>query len=306
MLVTVAHSLLDDVVARVPGMQGSFTATPLPGGLTNRNYRVTSASGRDVVVRLSSEQSALLAIDRDAECANSTAAASTGVAPDVLAYLPEFGALVIEWIDGRTFDEAELDDAETLARVAATCRRLHAGPRFVGDFDMFALQRRYLELVLSRGFRLPPSYLDFAPVLTTIRGAMAVRDEGTVPCHNDLLAANIMADDTQLWLVDFEYSGNADPCFELGNLCSEAHLGTDRLEHLVAAYFGVATAGKVARTRLFGIMSDYGWTLWASIQAATSELDFDFWSWGLQKYERATAELRGPDLPRLITEVQQP
>jgi thiamine kinase-like enzyme len=305
-LVTVAHSLLDDVVAQVPGMQGSFTATPLPGGLTNRNYRVTSTSGLEAVVRLSSPQSALLAIDRDAEFANSTAAASTGVAPAVVAYLPESGALVIEWIDGRTFEPADLDDAETLARVAATCRLLHAGPRFVGDFDMFALQRRYLDLVTSRGFRLPSSYLDFVPQVTTIRGAMAVRDEGTVPCHNDLLAANIMADDEQLWLVDFEYSGNADPCFELGNLCSEAHLGPDRLEELVAAYYGAASLGKVARARLFGIMSDYGWTLWASIQAATSELDFDFWSWGLEKYERATAELRGPDLPRLITEVQQP
>ena len=34
-------------------------------------------------------------------------------------------------------------------------------------------------------------------------------------------------------------------------------------------------------------MSNYGWTLWASIQAATSELDFDFWAWGMEKYERA-------------------
>jgi thiamine kinase-like enzyme len=247
-----------------------------------------------------------LAIDRDAEYANSVAAASTGVAPGVLAYLPELGALVIEWIEGRTFEAADLDDTDTLTRVAATCRRLHAGPRFAGDFDMFVLQRRYLDLVVSRGFRLPPSYDDFTADVTRIRSAMAVRDEGTVPCHNDLLAANIMAGGDQLWFVDFEYSGNADPCFELGNLCSEAHLGPDRLEELVAAYYGVATPGKIARARLFGIMSDYGWTLWAAIQAATSELDFDFWSWGLEKFERASAQFRGPDLSRLISEVQQP
>jgi thiamine kinase-like enzyme len=106
--------------------------------------------------------------------------------------------------------------------------------------------------------------------------------------------------------VDFEYSGNADPCFELGNLCSEAHLGEARLEELVAAYYGVATPGKIARARLFGIMSDYGWTLWAAIQAATSELAFDFWSWGLEKFDRASAQFRGPNLSRLIAEVQQP
>jgi hypothetical protein len=53
-------------------------------------------------------------------------------------------------------------------------------------------------------------------------------------------------------------------------------------------------------------MSDYGWTLWAAIQAATSELAFDFWSWGLEKFDRASAQFRGPNLSRLITEVQQP
>jgi len=62
----------------------------------------------------------------------------------------------------------------------------------------------------------------------------------------------------------------------------------------------------VARARLFGLMSDYGWTLWASIQAATSELDFDFWTWGMDKYEHALAVLRGQDLHTLITDVQEP
>jgi thiamine kinase-like enzyme len=289
-----------------------FESSQLPGGLTNRNYRVTAANGTQMVVRLSSAQSALLAIDRDAEFANAEAAASTRVAPKVLAYAPDLGALVIEWIEGRTFTAADLDDSATLALVAKTCRALHAGPRFASDFDMFALQRRYVDLVVSSGFRLPASYLDFMPEVTAMRSAMAVQDQGTAPCHNDLLAANIMGGGesrsatNRLWFIDFEYSGNADPCFELGNLCSESHLSVDRLTELVAAYYGVATPGKVARARLFGLMSDYGWTLWASIQAATSDLDFDFWAWGMEKYERALAQLRGPDLQRLITDVQQP
>ena len=38
-----------------------------------------------------------------------------------------------------------------------------------------------------------------------------------VPCHNDLLAENYLDDRDRLWLVDWEYSGNNDPTFELGN-----------------------------------------------------------------------------------------
>jgi len=284
----------------------SFESSQLPGGLTNRNYRVVAASGRQMVVRLSSEQGALLAIDRDAEFANSTAAATAGVAPNVLAYVPDLRALVIDWIDGRTFDATDLDDSETLALVAKTCRQLHAGPRFANDFDMFALQRRYLDLVVGAGFRLPTSYVEFMPQVNAMREAMAVQDHGTVPCHNDLLAANIMASDDRLWFIDFEYSGNADPCFELGNIASEAHLSDERLAELVAAYFGTPSKGKIARAQLFGLMSDYGWTLWAAIQDATSDLDFDFWAWGMEKYERALARFRGADLQGLITDVREP
>jgi thiamine kinase-like enzyme len=171
---------------------------------------------------------------------------------------------------------------------------------------MFALQRRYLDLVVSSGFRLPASYLDFMPQVNAIRVAMAVQDHGTVPCHNDLLAANIMASDERIWFIDFEYAGNGDPCFELGNIASESHLSDERLADLVAAYFGSATKGAVARAQLFGLMSDYGWTLWAAIQDATSELDFDFWAWGMEKYERALERFRRRDLQRLMSDVQEP
>jgi thiamine kinase-like enzyme len=300
-------SRLASVLADIPGISGQrYEASSLPGGLTNRNYAVTVADGRRLVVRLSSEQSALLAIDRHSEWTNAVAAASTGIAPQVLAFAPEHSALAIEWIEGRTFTAGDLDDSGNLARVATACRRLHAGPRFASEFDMFALQRRYLDLVLSCEFPIPPSYLEFMPRVEEIHTALASQDEGTVPCHNDLLAANIMASGDRVWFIDFEYSGNADPCFELGNIASESHLGTDRLTELVGGYYGRATPGKVARARLYGLMSDYGWTLWASIQAATSELDFDFWAWGMEKYERALEVFHGPDLSRLISQVQEP
>jgi hypothetical protein len=45
--------------------------------------------------------------------------------------------------------------------------------------------------------------------------------------------------------------------------------------------------------------------LWAAIQDAVSEVDFDFWSWGLEKYERAAAEFGSAQLPTLINDVQQ-
>ncbi len=271
----------------------------LPGGLTNRNLKVTT--GREVyVARLAGRDSHLLAIDRDAEFRNATAAAAAGVAPEVVDFVPAAGLLVIRFVTGRTLTEADLQAGTDLPTLAATCRTLHAGPRFAGEFNMFDIQRRYLGTVQDRGFRLPDRYLDFLPAAAEIERALAVRPAPTVPCHNDLLAANMIVDGSRMWLIDYEYAGNNDPCFELGNIWSESVLSLDQLELLVEAYFGRRSPALLARARLQGLMSKYGWMLWASIQDAVSEVDFDFWSWGMEKYERAVAEFDGPALPELL------
>ena len=276
----------------------------LDGGLTNTNYRVT-LDGRSYVARLSDPATSLLAIDRVAEHANSVAAAASGVSPAVVGYVPAAGVLVVEWVAGRTLTDLDVRDDANLPRIARACRQLHAGPAFRGDFDMFDIQRRYLAVVLERGMWLPERYLEFMPAVDRIRAALAVRQVPSVPCNNDLLPANLIDDGERIWLIDYEYSWNNDPCFELGNIWSESGLELGQLDLLVTAYYGRRRPGRVARARLLGLMSKYGWTLWASIQDRVSTLEVDFRSWGLERYERAVAEFDGPDLARLIEEVQR-
>jgi thiamine kinase-like enzyme len=295
---------------RVPALaEGPLTVEPLPGGLTNRNVKVTTGDGRRFVARLSTADSSLLAIDREAEHQDSVAAASTGIAPRVVDRVAEGaeggGVLVVEWVDARTWTPSDVADETNLRRLATTCRALHNGPRFARRFDMFAVQARYLALVRERGFRLPGGYEEYLPAFGRVGAALAVRPLPTVPCNNDLLAANVLDDGTRLWLIDYEYAGNNDPCFELGNIWSEAALEPHLLDVLVEAYAGRRSPALVARARLLGLAAAYGWVLWASIQDGTSDLDFDFRSWGAEKYERAVAEFDGPALPRLLDEVMR-
>ena len=62
---------------------------------------------------------------------------------------------------------------------------------------------------------------------------------------------------------------------------------------------------KIARARLRGLVGKYGWMLWASIQDGVSTLDFDFWGWGMEKYERAVAEFDGPEFHELVEDVRR-
>jgi thiamine kinase-like enzyme len=300
-----ASTPLEQVLEEIPVIAGRERAIEeLPGGLTNVNLKITTAEGA-YVVRRWSDDTGLLAIDRDNEYENSVRAAEVGVGAPVVGYLPQHNAMVFRFVGGRTMSAEDLRRGDRLEAVAAACRRLHGARRFRDDFDMFATQPRYLSIVRERGFRLPERYDEFGPHVTAIRDALAVRDEGTVPCNNDLLAENFILDGDRFHLIDYEYSGNNDACFELGNVWSESNLSLPQLETLVAAYYGRPLRHKVARARLWGLMSKYGWTLWASIQDGVSDIDFDFWSWGMEKYERAVGEFDGPDFEPLLDEARR-
>jgi len=295
---------IEEVLAAVRELSAAESVEPLTGGLTNKNYKVTSPDGC-FVVRISGKDTSLLAIDRENEVHNTIAAAETGVGAPFVAALPEHDALVLGYLQGEVMDAGKLRRGDRLAPIADSCRRLHAGRRFLHDFDMFEIQPRYLAIVHKRGFRLPARYEEFEPQIRELERAMRVHPEPTVPCNNDLLAENFIDVGGELRLIDYEYSGNNEPCFELGNIWSESNLSLDQLEELVAAYWGKPLRNKVGRARLWGLMSKYGWTLWGSIQAEVSDLDFDFWGWAMEKYERAVEELDGPQFGQLLADVQR-
>ena len=291
------------LLERIGVLRGrSCQVEPLPGGLTNQNYKVTTPDGSYVLRHSNPSSADELAVDRRAEYENSVRAAATGVGAPVVDFLPDDGILVVGFLEGESLTDEHLQRPGVLPRVAVACRRLHAGELFVNRFDMFELQADYLGRVRCRGFRLPPGYLDHAGTVRRISGALGVRPVAPRPCNNDLLAANFIDDGRAVSIIDYEYSGNNDPYFELGNLWSECHLSLDQLEELVVEYDGAPSRSHLPRARLWGLMSQYGWTLWASIQDATSPIEFDFWSWGMEKYERAEATFAGPDLERLLAD----
>jgi hypothetical protein len=51
------------------------------------------------------------------------------------------------------------------------------------------------------------------------------------------------------------------------------------------------------------LCSQYGWALWGFIQEATSPIEFDFHTWGMERYEKAAATFRGGGLPQLLERV---
>ncbi len=303
-MATSAAEDLDVIFDQVPSIAARpRTVTELPGGLTNRNFKISTINGT-FVARVASGGSELLAIDRQNEYRNSMRAAAAGVGAPVIDYQPSVSVLVLGFLEGRTLANADVADPDRLRRIARACRQLHGAERFDGDFDMFEIQRRYRSVVAGRGIAIPAGYDDLMDKFDAASRALAVRDEGTVPCNNDLLAANFIEDGEKIWLIDYEYSGNNDACFELGNIWGECQLPDEALATLIAEYYGRPLRNKIARAMLLGLAGKYGWTLWGAIQAAVSPIDFDFWSWAMERFEGAVAGFSAPGFARLLDEVQ--
>ncbi|HSL27707.1 MAG TPA: choline/ethanolamine kinase family protein [Anaerolineales bacterium] len=296
-------TVIDEAVAKIENWKGKHVAIhPLSGGLTNSNYKV-EVDGKPYFVRVPGESTELLAIDRNNEYHNTRAAAEAGVAPHVLYYLPEYCVMVLEFLDGTTMSKEALSADGMPQRMAESIKRLHAGPRFLADFNMFRLTEYYLSLCKEREIRIPDGYLDRMSTIAEIEKAMSVHPLPTVPCNNDLLAENYMDDGKQLWLIDYEYSGNNDPTFELGNTCQEMQFNDDQIAEVCAAYFGDVSSSKIARMKLNMIMSDVGWGLWAAIQASISKIDFDFWGWALERWDRAEEKMGSTEFNAWLNDV---
>ena len=297
--------VIDEVVAKIPEWDGKdISITSLSGGLTNSNFKV-EVDGTPYFVRVPGASTELLAVNRENEYRNSKAAFVAGVGPKVLYHLPEYDVMVLEFINGKTMSKDLLNEPGQPTRMAEAIKKLHAGPSFLLDFNMFRLTEYYLNLCRDRDIKIPDGYLDHMSTVQRIEQAMSVRSLDTVPCNNDLLAENYIDDGKQLWLIDYEYSGNNDPTFELGNTCQEMQFNDEQITVVCAAYFGTATSAMIARMKLNMIMSDVGWGLWAAIQEKISTIDFDFWGWAIERWGRARDKMHSMEFERWTRDVQK-
>jgi len=275
--------------------------SPLSGGLTNENYLV-EAAGKRYVVRLPGQSTELLSIDRVNEVHNTKAAASTGIGPAVLETIPGLDVMVLEFIPGPTMSAQTLQSERMALRMAESFKRLHSAARFLKDFDMFRLIDYYLEIVAEHEVQIPVDYRARLPLVAEIERAVRVGALPTVSCHNDLLCENFIDDGRWLRIVDYELSGNNDPCFDLGNTAQEANFGDELRSVLCEAYFGRPDGQQLARMNLFALMSDVGWTLWGAIQATISTLDFDFVDYYTNRWNRAVAIMESEALDGWLRE----
>jgi thiamine kinase-like enzyme len=285
--VATLDAILDRLQRRLGTIEGDLA--PLGGGITNRNYRLRAA-GRDLVLRLPGKDTDLLGISREAERRAGEAAAALGLAPAVVLAEPDF--IVTEFVDAAPLHPGRLHaDPEPMARAL---RRFHdCGVHLPVRFWVPDLLEDYAELVRRRGGSLPDGYEDARRMAHDIATALPLTEP--VPCHDDLLPANLLGvagRPQRVVLVDWEYAGMGHRLFDLGNLAVNNEFGGDAEQALLAAYLGAPpTPGQRAGLALMRLMSDAREGAWGAVQSVVSELDFDFTAYAERHFARLQAAI---------------
>ena len=280
-------------------------ATPLDGGITNRNYRARFGS-TEVVIRMPGKDTDQLGIDRAAERAANECAARVGVAPEVIAALADPPCLVTRFVSGHELAPEELRQPAAMAEVAAALRAVHGSDEQLGvSFSGFRIVETYAERAAARGVTPPPDYAAAHATARRIEAALAGVIGAPVLCHNDLLAANFLASEAGIRLIDWEYAAMGDPYFDLGNFAVNNGLGAAEEEAFLAAYLGEAPDGhRLARLRLMRFMSDFREAMWAVLQGSLSDLDFDFGAYARTHFDRLETAAAAPGFEALLEDAR--
>lgn len=301
-----------DVVAaleRIPlfdGISELAVSVERLGGLTNRNYRIDSPAGR-FVLRLAGEGTSEY-IDRAVEEHNARVAADAGVNAEVLYFDSVDGTMLCRYIDDSiTMDTQKFKDSGRVVRAAHAFRKLHqCGRPFETRFELFEQIDNYLGVVKKLAASIPEGYETVQQQAEVVRAALSAHELPTAPCHCDPLAENFLDTGERMVIIDFEYSGNNDPMWDLGDLSVEAEFDSDQDRVFMNAYFdGDPPAFDLGRMVMYKAMCDLLWTLWGVVQHASGNPAEDFWAYAVNRLERCKALMATDEFPRHVEAVRR-
>ena len=249
----------EQAINRVPGWAAADTVVEKQlAGLTNRSFRIRRGSER-YVLRLDAEHTPLIGIDREAELTALRKAADAGLGPEVVFAEPGAGILVTRFLAGMPLRITDLQNDDTLAAIADLLRRVHRLSPEGPSFDAVGAARRYSEVLRDDGGLRATADLCVSIV------ADAERPAELAFCHNDVVAENLIADDS-LRLIDWEYAGCNDPAFDLATLIAYHDLSEHSATSLISAYSGGTDAPLFGRVRELSRVCDALHWLWLAVR----------------------------------------
>jgi thiamine kinase-like enzyme len=275
-------------------------------GLTNRNYRIVDQD-KSYVLRIPGEGTSDY-INRRHEAVAARISADVGVNAPLIHFDESDGLMLTEFIDSAvTMNGDRFRDMGSVARAAIAFKRIHtSGRSFATEFNLFQKMDEYLDYLGKKEARIPDGYSEVQREAEAVRAALGKHPSKLVPCHCDPLAENFLDTGSRVFIIDWEYAGNNDPMWDLGDVSVEAGFDPDQDALMMSTYFGgKPPAAQAGRMVMYQAMCDLLWTLWGVIQVVNENPADDFWAYATNRFERCKSLMGRTDFGRHLDAVRQ-
>lgn len=261
-----------------------FDKSRFAGGLTNYNY-IMKINGTEFVIRRPGNMTEQM-IDRKIDKINNNIASEFGINADCIYFDDVSGIKISVYIkNSRNMAQDDPYAPQNLKKVAGMLKRVHTLPRhFVNRFDWQRELCKYEQLINQLHGDFFFDYDRLKTELTVFLGKSIV-PAPLVPCHNDTVPENFIIDNAgKTYLIDWEYSGMNDPCWDVAAYILESKLSTEAINCLTWHYFGRAlTLAEELRIKGAMMEQDLLWTAWALVRHYNGD---DFLDYCRIRYER--------------------
>lgn len=251
----------------------------LPGGLTNASISFAMSDAKQYVSRKVGAGSSLF-INRLCEKKNVALACELGVAPQVI-YHADSGNQVVAFIPGaKSMNATRIREEGNLEKCVQLMKTMHTSEKhFENSVDVFEFCRnvhRILNKVLDP---LTAKRLDdFREIEKRLEGLEALLKKlnlPTAPCHFDPNPGNFVDSYGTMFLIDFEYSCELPPQWDLSDCSMENTFDSIWDNKMLCIYYGESVPEKDRHVvTVFKPVVEYVWALWAMMQIGLqSQLD---------------------------------
>lgn len=235
-------------------------AKELSGGLTNKSF-LTRTLSSEYIARIPGSGTDLY-ISRKDESHNTQAAFEVGVTPAV-EYDEKNGFKITRFVQNAVaMNNALLKEADFIKAVASALHHLHTNSRpFSNEINVFSRNDTMRSILQT----LPTMYDEIDTRIQVIKEKLSQFTFTKTPCHNDTTPGNFLFANNKMVLIDFEYSGNNDPAWDLACLSMEADFEDWQDDTLLNAY---PTTDETFRERfnLYKPVVEYWVGLWCLVQ----------------------------------------
>ena len=221
-------------VLSLPIWKNKVSLEAIKGGMTNQNFLVNDGLNQ-YFVRLGKDIPEHL-IFRQNEISASKAASLASVSPKFVH--SEEGITVFEYIQSTTYN-ADLI-IKNLDQIIEVIKKIHTNiPQYLEGqpplFWVFHVIQHYVNFLKKNNSAYSNLLQDFHKKSMHMNKLASPYD--IVFCHNDFLAANFIENESQIWVVDWEYAGFNTPLFDLGGLVSNNEFTYEQEIYLLENYY---------------------------------------------------------------------